>query len=122
MATMDYQTIEYSEGEFDIVIPLEKVVAFEDLLFQQVDLLLETWAGEFVYDITQGMPYEEILEKSFDLTSIESVYYDRIKELVYFKDLQDFAIDIDLDRNYLISFVVVAQNDATQNFNFSLGV
>jgi len=122
MATMDYKTIEYSEGEFDIAIPLEKVVAFEDLLFQQVDLLLETWKGEFVYDITQGMPYEEILEKSFDLTSIESVYYDRIKELVYFKDLQDFAIDIDSDRNYLISFVVVAQNDATQNFNFSLGV
>ena len=122
MAAIDYNTTEISEGEFDITLPLEKVSANEDLLFQQVDLLLETFEGEFVYDVTQGMPYDDILEKSFDLTSLETIYYDKIKVLVYFKDLQDFQIDIDSNRNYLISFVVVAENDATQSFNFSVGV
>ena len=122
MAAIDYNVSEISEGEFDITLPLEKVSEYSDLLFQQVELLLETYQGEFVYDTTQGMPYDDILEKSFDLTSLETVYYDKIKVLVYFKDLQDWDIDIDSDRNYLISYVVVAQNDVTTSFNFSTGV
>jgi len=116
MAAIDYQVTETEEGQFDVVLPLTKVTTQEDLLFQQVDLLLETYTEEFVYDITQGMPYDDILTKGFDLTTLETVYYDKIKVLVYFKDMTDFLIDIDEDRNYLISFVVVAQNDATQSF------
>lgn len=122
MAAIDYEVSETEEGQFDIILPLTKVVLQEDLLFQQVDLLLETYTGEFLYDITQGMPYDDILDKSFDITTIETVYYDKIKVLVYFKDMQDFLIDIDQDRNYLISFVVVAQNDVTQSFSFSTGI
>ncbi len=122
MATIDYEVSETEEGQFDINLPMTKVVAQEDLLFQQVDLLLETYTKEFLYDVTQGMPYDDILEKSFDLTTLETIYYDKIKVLVYFKDMQDFLIDIDKDRNYLISFVVIAQNDVSQSFNFSTGI
>jgi len=122
MATIDYEVTEIEEGQFDIDLPLTKVTNQVDLLFQQVDLLLETFTGEFLYDVTQGMPYDDILDKSFDLTSLETIYYDKIKVLVYFKDMQDFIIDIEQDRNYLISFVVIAQNDASQSFNFSTGI
>lgn len=122
MAAIDYKTVETEEGQFDVVLPLTKVVAKEDLLFQQVDLLLETYTKEFPYDITQGMPYDDILNKNFDLTSLETIYYDKIKVLVYFKDLQDFFVDIDSNRNYLISFIVVAQNNESQNFSISVGV
>ena len=122
MAAIDYKVNETEEGQFDIILPLTKVVLQEDLLFQQVDLLLETYTGEFLYDITQGMPYDDILDKSFDLTTLETIYYDKIKVLVYFKDMQDFLIDIDQDRNYLISFTVVAENDVTQSFSFSTGI
>jgi hypothetical protein len=122
MATIDYKVTETEEGQFDINLPMTKVVALENLLFQQVDLLLETYTEEFLYDVTQGMPYDDILDKSFDLTTLETIYYDKIKVLVYFKDMEDFLIDIDEDRNYLISFVVIAQNDAAQSFSFSTGI
>lgn len=122
MATIDYKVTETEEGQFDINLPMTKVVGLENLLFQQVDLLLETYTEEFLYDVTQGMPYDDILDKSFDLTTLETIYYDKIKVLVYFKDMQDFLIDIDEDRNYLISFTVIAQNDATQSFSFSAGI
>ena len=122
MAAIDYELTETDEGQFDVVLPLTKVVEKEDLLFQQVELLLETFTKEFPYDTTQGMPYDDILDKSFDLASLETIYYDKIKVLVYFKDFKDFLIDIDKDRNYLISFTVIAQNNESQNFSISVGV
>ena len=117
MAVFDYQDLEYSEGNFDIEIPLTKVTAKEDLLFQQVDLLLNTYTEEFLYDITLGMPYDDILKKDFDLTGLQSLYYAKISALVYFKDMTDFLLDIDENRNYLVSFTVIAENEATQTFS-----
>lgn len=120
MGVFDYNAIEVTEGEFDITLPLEKVTAKEDLLFQQVELLLNTYTEEFLYDITMGMPYKDILKKDFDLTTLESLYYDKIKVLVYFKDLQDFLLDIDENRNYIVSFTVIAENEATQTFSIGI--
>jgi len=99
MAKIDYTVSEITEGSFDINLPLEKTVDQGDILFQQVDLLLNTYEEEFLYDITQGMPYEDILGQNFDLTSIETIYYDRISTLIYFKDLTNFKVDIDKNRN-----------------------
>ena len=122
MANIDYTVLETSEGEFDITLPLSKTIEQSDLLFQQVDLLLNTYAGEFLYDITQGMPYDDILGKNFDLTALETVYYARISVLIYFKDLLDFQVDIDGNRNLITSFNVVAVDNTTQSFSFSQGL
>jgi len=121
MAIIDYKTSEQNEGEFDIELPLSKITSRDDLLFQQVELLFSTYTEDFAYDETMGIPYEQILRKDFDLTSLETIYYGKIKVLVYFKDFLNFKIDIDSTRNYLISFDVVSENNITQNFNFSLG-
>ena len=120
MAIFDFKATEFKEGEFDIDMPLVKVTAKEDLLFQQVDLLLNTYTEEFLYDITLGMPYDEILKKDFDLTSLESLYYAKISVLIYFKDIQDFLLDIDENRNYNVTLTVIAENEASQTF--SVGV
>ena len=120
MANIDYTVTETSEGNFDLNLPLSKTVDKADLLFQQVDLLLNTYQKEFLYDITQGMPYEDILGQDFDLTSIETIYYDRISLLIYFKDLIEFKVDVDSTRTILISFKVVALDNTIQSFNQGL--
>ena len=120
MAAFDYKVEETNEGDFDIVLTLEKVIAQEDLLFQQVELLLNTYTTEFLYDITMGMPYDDILGKDFDLTSVESIYYGKIRTLIYFKDMKDFLLDLDENRNYIVSFTVIAQNDESQNFTIGI--
>jgi len=122
MAAIDYAVQETSEGEFDLVLPLAKTFEISDLLFQQVDLLLNTYTNEFLYDITQGMPYDDLLGKSFDLTTLETVYYGKISPLVYFNDLIDFQVDITAQRVIEISFKVVAVDGNSQEFNFSQGI
>jgi len=120
MAIFDYKATEGNEGEFDIDLPLVKVTKEEDLLFQQVDLILNTYTKEFVYDVTLGMPYDDILTKGFDFTSLESLYYAKISKLIYFKDMQDFLLDIDNKRNMNISFTVFALNNVNQNFSIGI--
>lgn len=122
MAAIDYAIQETNEGEFDLILTLEKVTSESDLLFQQVDLLLNTYTGEFLYDTTDGMPYDDILGQNFDLTSLENLYYDKISVLTYFQDLRDFQVNIDSDRKLNISFDVFATNGQSQNFNFSQGL
>lgn len=120
MAAIDYQTTESVEGEFDIVMPLTKITDKADILFQQVDLLLNTYLKEFLYDTTMGMPYDDILGKNFDLTQLETIYYDKISVLIYFKEFLDFQIDIDEQRSINISFTVVAEDNTTQTFTQGL--
>ena len=120
MAIFDFKANEFNEGEFDIELPLVKVVEKEALLFQQVELLLNTYTTEFVYDVTLGMPYDDILKKDFDLTSLESLYYAKISTLIYFKDMRDFLLDIDENRNYIVTLTVIAENNTAQTF--SVGV
>ena len=117
MAIFDYQALEQTEGNFDLTIPLTKITQKEDLLFQQVDLILNTYTGEFLYDINLGMPYDDVLKKGFDLTRLETLYYGKISALVYFKDMTKFILDVDENRNYLVNFTVIAENNATQNFS-----
>lgn len=120
MAIMDYKTIETTKGEFDITLPLSKNTAKADLLFQQVELLLNSYAGDFLYDITQGMPYDRLLGEAFDLTELERAYYDRISTLIYFKDIDNFDIDIDNERNINVSFRVIAEDNTSQQFEQGL--
>lgn len=120
MAAIDYKTEEIDTGQFDIVLPLTKIFTQEDMLFQQVQLILNTYTKEFLYDITMGMPYDSMLDKKFDVTETEGIYYEKISVLIYFKDMHSFVMDIDQDRNYLISFTVVSQNDVSQEFSFVL--
>lgn len=120
MAIFDFKIKDTGVGEFDIELPLVKIGLQEDMLFQQVNLILNTYTEEFVYDITAGMPYDEILTKGFDFTKLESIYFDKISELVYFKDMKDFLVDVDSDRNYAVTFTVIALNNKQQVFTLGL--
>ena len=110
---MDYQV----NDNFDIDIPLVKVTDISTLLFQQVRLILDTWTGEFPYDITAGMPYKtDILGGNVDGTNIERIYYDKISVLQGFKSLENFSISQSSDRTLTISFDVTSTAGDAQNF------
>jgi len=115
---MDYLADEVSGGVFDIRLPLEKVEEEAALLFQQVDLLLNTYAEEFLYDTTLAMPYAQILGKQINASNLEAVYYAKISKLVHFKDLKDFTVERTSKRELKISFKVVASNGQSNNFIF----
>ena len=106
------------DENFDIVLPLQKLTDKATLLFQQVRLLLHTWQEDFVYDIRSGMPYEQKIlgTNSVDATDIEVIYYKKISVLEYFKTIQNFKIERTAQRELMISFDVVAENGASQNF------
>ena len=80
----DLKTFEVTEGYHDIVVPLVKLEESSQLLFQQVDLLLDNWEGDFLYDITSGIPYEDIFEKKYVLERLESLYFKKLSKLKYF--------------------------------------
>lgn len=106
------------DNDFDVVLPLQKVTDKATLLFQQVRLLLHTWQADFVYDIRTGMPYEQSIlgTKNVDATDLEVIYYKKISVLEYFKTINNFRIERTAERELIISFDVVAQNGASQNF------
>ena len=106
------------DDDFDIVLPLQKVSNISDLLFQQIKLLLETWQGDFLYDITMGIGYEQkiINSKDIDVTEIELEYYEKISKLIGFKRLSNFNISVDSSRNINISFDVYSIENKYQNF------
>ena len=113
---IDYKIENIGIGTFDIVLPIEKITNNDDLLFQQVKLILNTYLKEFPYDITMGIPYQQILNKEFDLTTIEKIFFNKISVLFYFKEMKNFTIDIDINRNYNINFTVVSKSATTQDF------
>lgn len=105
------------DDNFDIVLPLKKVTSESDLLFQQVRLILNTWTKDFPYDITAGIPYEDrILGVDIDATDIEVIYYKKISKLIYFKNLENFSISVDANRNINITFDVYATDGTSQTF------
>ena len=111
--------IDYKLDNFDLVLPLEKVTEASTLLFQQVELLLNTYTYDFPYDITAGMPYDEsiINGRDVDATDIETIYYRKISVLQYFYDMRDFAIKITGDRNMEITFKVYSTDNQSQTFS-----
>jgi len=117
MAQIDYQTIENSNGEFDVILPLIKVTSSEDLLFQQVELLLDTWKNDFVYDVNKGIPYQDILKKDFDYSDLESLFYEKLSKLKYFKNMIDFNANLDVKRNLNINFTIIGSSDIQRFFN-----
>ena len=110
---MDYRVDE----NLEIIIPLEKVTDQSELLFQQVRLLLRTWTNDFPYDITAGMPYDgKILSGDIDATNIQRIYYAKISVLEGFGSLENFAFEVDRNRNINISFDVVSLDGQSQTF------
>ncbi len=103
---------------FDVVLPLQKVTDKSDLLFQQVRLILNTWTNDFPYDITAGIPYDESIlgTSNVDASDIEIIYYQKISKLVYFKNLENFSISRNSNRELIISFEVFAVNGDSQTF------
>jgi hypothetical protein len=111
--------IDYEIKEnFDIVLPLTKVTDISDLLFQQVSLLLNTWTGDFVYDIRMGIDYEGkiINSQNIDVTEIEIEYYNKVSKLINFKKLENFGISVDETRNITITFDVYSIENKYQTF------
>ena len=106
------------DSNFDVVLPLQKISNISDLLFQQVTLLLETWQGDFPYDTTMGIGYEQkiINSKDIDVTEIELEYYEKVSKLIGFKRLSNFNISIDEVRNITISFDVYSTENKYQTF------
>lgn len=114
---IDYKVKRIQNG-YDVELPLAKISNKDDLLFQQVELLLDTWLGEFVYDVSLGIDYKSFLGNEIDLTNIERTYYDKISKLLYFGKMENFKIDIDRNNRKLkISFDIVSVNESTQTFN-----
>ena len=112
--------IDYLVNEdFDIVLPLQKVTIESDLLFQQTRLILNTWEGDFPYDVRMGIAYEsKILGVSgVDVTEIEIEYYKKISVLQFFKSMNNFNIERNSNRELLISFSVTSTDNQTQSFN-----
>lgn len=106
------------DDNFELVLPLQKITQPSTLLFQQVRLLLHTWQTDFVYDTRMGMPYEQSILgiNDVDATDIEVIYYKKISKLEYFKTIENFNIERTAQRELLISFDVIAQDGASQNF------
>ena len=115
---MDYEATEISAGVFDISIPLVKVEDEAELLFQQVDLLLSTYADEFVYDTTLAMPYSDILGKQINASNLEAIYYAKMSKLINFSAMKDFTAEKTRSRELKISFTVIASNKKSKNFIF----
>lgn len=105
------------DDNLELILPLEKVTDYNELLFQQVRLLLNTWTADFPYNINNGIDYEgKMLGIDVDVTDIEVEYYEKISALKYFKSLDNFAIEQTTDRNLKISFDVTSQDDTTETF------
>ena len=113
----DLKTVEVTEGYHDIVVPLIKLEESSQILFQQVDLLLDNWEGDFLYDITSGIPYEKIQDKKFVLERIENLYYTKLSRLKYFKDISDFNVQLSKQRELRISFCVTATSNTKRIYN-----
>ena len=107
------------DDNLDLVLPLQKVTVESELLFQQVQLLLETYTYDFPYDVTAGMPYEEsiITGRDVDSTELETIYYRKISVLEHFYKMTDFSIAISPDRNMSISFKVYSSDGYAQAFS-----
>lgn len=107
------------DDNLDLVLPLQKVTEQSALLFQQVQLLLETYTFDFPYDTTAGMPYDEsiLTGRDVDATELETIYYRKISALEYFYKMTDFNIAISSDRNMSISFKVYSEDGYSESFN-----
>lgn len=108
------------DENFDIVLPLTKITDPATLLFQQVRLLLETFTGDFPYDATAGMPYDEAILSGGDVNvaELESIYYKKISALAYFGSIKDFSITLTASRNVQITFTVVSTTGEAMEFGF----
>lgn len=113
---MDYETFKTDTG-YDITLPLVKVTDKATLLFQQVELLLDTWTGEFLYDSTQGIAYEDFLGDSVRLINLQREYYNKVSKLLYFADFKDFTSNVSKNRQITITFTVVAETGEEQSFS-----
>ena len=107
------------DDNFDIVLPLQKVTSASDLLFQQVKLLLNTWQGEFPYDVRMGIGYEQKILglQSVDVTEIEIEYFKKISVLQFFKSMNNFSVSLNANRELLISFSVTSTENQIEIFN-----
>lgn len=112
---IDYKAIKTDRG-YDIALPLAKITKEDDLLFQQVELLLDTHLREFIYDIMLGIDYKSFLGEEVDLTNIESEYRTKISNLVYFGGMDNFNIEIEDNRKLKISFTVYSSEGSDQTF------
>ena len=112
--------IDYKVNDtFDIILPLQKTTTESDLLFQQVKLILNTYEGEFPYDVRMGMAYEEKILglDGVDVTEIEIEYYKKISILQFFSSMNNFSVTLNTNRELLISFSITSTENQTENFN-----
>ncbi len=113
---MDWQTMETKEGYHDIILPLTKITQKSQLLFQEVDLLLDTWTGEFLYNIENGIPYEPILEGMIPLDRIEPIYFNQISKLKNFLYMDDFKATMGKNRELTVSMCITSIYDDSRYF------
>ena len=118
MAFFDFKTIETStQGYHDLVLPLQKISDSGELLFQEVNLILDNWKGEYLFDISQGMDYEAILDKTFDFRRLESMYFNVLLSLRYFVSMENFEAKLDADRELHVSFCVLAESGEKKDYS-----
>lgn len=115
----DFKSKTVSEGKFDIDFPFV-TVKDDDLFFQQVELLMESYLGEWVYDITRGIDFDVLNGKDLNYKKIENEFYSKISRLVNFGKMSNFEIKTDTNRNVIVSMDLTSSSNTTNNLEITI--
>jgi len=103
----DFELIELESGYFDYNPTFEAVASFN----QRVLLLLNTWRGEFVYDLGSGMDYKKALSETFNSRYLEGFFIKGLKQLDSFERVSEFQASFDLKaKTIYVSFLVISKD------------
>ena len=99
---------------FDFEVTTNEV----DFVVEKAKLMFRFVLGEYWLDITKGIPFfsaeNSFFEKAVDLSSIEAILKEKLKEIEYVKEITSFEMELDnRERKIKIAWTVTTTSGET---------